>query len=57
MVDDRAMVGKIAGMFWRFLVADDPEVDAWVVRDSDRKRERHSQLQRLRSRSFCTRFG
>jgi hypothetical protein len=35
MIDDRAMVGKIAGMFWRFLVADDPEVDAWVVRDSD----------------------
>ncbi|KAJ8600316.1 hypothetical protein CTAYLR_000622 [Chrysophaeum taylorii] len=27
--------GKIAGMFWRFLVADDPAVDRFIVRDSD----------------------
>lgn len=27
--------GGIAGMFWRFLVADDPTVDRWIVRDSD----------------------
>ena len=27
--------GSIAGMFWRFLVADDPTVDRFIVRDSD----------------------
>ena len=27
--------GGIAGMFWRFLVADDASVDRWIVRDSD----------------------
>ena len=27
--------GGIAGMFWRFLVADDPLVDRWIVRDTD----------------------
>jgi len=27
--------GNIAGMFWRFLVADDPTVDRYIVRDSD----------------------
>jgi len=27
--------GNIAGMFWRFLVADDPTVDRFIVRDSD----------------------
>lgn len=27
--------GGIAGMFWRFLVADDSTVDRWIVRDSD----------------------
>ena len=27
--------GSIAGMFWRFLVADDPSVDRFIVRDSD----------------------
>lgn len=30
-----AASGKIAGMFWRFLVADDPSVDRFLVRDSD----------------------
>jgi len=27
--------GGIAGMFWRFMVADDNTVDRWIVRDSD----------------------
>ena len=27
--------GGAAGMFWRFLVADDKTVDRWIVRDSD----------------------
>jgi len=27
--------GGIAGMFWRFLVADDPKVDRYIIRDSD----------------------
>jgi hypothetical protein len=27
--------GGIAGMFWRFLVADDPSVDRFIVRDAD----------------------
>ncbi|KAL0480525.1 hypothetical protein AKO1_002329 [Acrasis kona] len=27
--------GKIAGMFWRFLVADDRSVDRYIVRDTD----------------------
>jgi hypothetical protein len=27
--------GSIAGMFWRFLVADDTSVDRYIVRDSD----------------------
>ena len=31
MIDDRAMVGKIAGMFWRFIVADDPRVHGLIV--------------------------
>lgn len=30
-----AASGNVAGMFWRFLVADDPEVDRFIVRDSD----------------------
>lgn len=30
-----AAAGNIAGMFWRFLVADDPAVDRFIVRDSD----------------------
>jgi hypothetical protein len=29
------ITGGIAGMFWRFLVADDPSVDRFIVRDSD----------------------
>jgi hypothetical protein len=28
-------MGKIGGMFWRFLVADDPKVDRYIVRDVD----------------------
>ena len=31
----RDITGKTAGMFWRFLVADDENVDAWIVRDTD----------------------
>jgi hypothetical protein len=27
--------GKIAGMFWRFYVADDPTVDRYIIRDLD----------------------
>jgi hypothetical protein len=27
--------GNIAGMFWRFLVAADPSVDRYIVRDAD----------------------
>jgi len=27
--------GRLAPMLWRFTVADDPEVDAFVVRDAD----------------------
>lgn len=37
--------GNIAGMFWRFLVADDPTVDRYIVRDSDSRlnaREAHA---------------
>ena len=30
-----AIDGAIAGMFWRFLVADDPAVERFIVRDSD----------------------
>lgn len=29
------MHGKIGGMFWRFLVADDDRVDRYIVRDTD----------------------
>ncbi|KAJ1449294.1 hypothetical protein M885DRAFT_536249 [Pelagophyceae sp. CCMP2097] len=32
---DASNKGKIGGMFWRFLVADDPTVDRYIVRDSD----------------------
>lgn len=35
-VDKRqGLDGGIAGMFWRFLVADDPTVDRFVIRDAD----------------------
>jgi hypothetical protein len=34
-VDDGAMSGGIGGMFWRFLVAADPTVDRYIIRDSD----------------------
>ena len=33
--DDPAMGGGIGGMFWRFLVAADEQVDRFIVRDSD----------------------
>ncbi|KAK7249989.1 hypothetical protein SO694_000056108 [Aureococcus anophagefferens] len=60
MIDDRAMVGKIAGMFWRFLVADDPEVfdadDAPRMDDIDRfMRKRPAPRQCRREASF--KFG
>jgi hypothetical protein len=28
-------MGKIGGMFWRFMVADDPTVDRYIIRDVD----------------------
>jgi hypothetical protein len=28
-------MGKMSGMFWRFLVADDPKVDRYIIRDVD----------------------
>ena len=34
-MDGSAMGGGIGGMFWRFLVAADPEVDRFIIRDSD----------------------
>ena len=34
-VDDTSMGGGIGGMFWRFLVAGDPAVDRFIIRDSD----------------------
>ena len=37
--------GTIAGMFWRFLVADDGNVDRYIIRDSDSRlnlREKHA---------------
>jgi len=34
-MQDRQMGGGIGGMFWRFLVAADPTVDRFIVRDSD----------------------
>eukprot|EP00616_Rhizochromulina_sp_CCMP1243_P000457 CAMPEP_0118983654 /NCGR_PEP_ID=MMETSP1173-20130426/35979_1 /TAXON_ID=1034831 /ORGANISM="Rhizochromulina marina cf, Strain CCMP1243" /LENGTH=557 /DNA_ID=CAMNT_0006934251 /DNA_START=89 /DNA_END=1762 /DNA_ORIENTATION=- len=44
--------GGIAGMFWRFLVADDPSVDRYIVRDSDSRlnaRERFAVEEWIRS--------
>jgi len=35
IVEINDIKGGIAGMFWRFLVADDPTVDRYIVRDSD----------------------
>ena len=32
---DPSISGGIGGMFWRFLVASDPTVDRYIVRDSD----------------------
>ena len=34
-VDTRLKEGDIAGMFWRFLVADDASVQRYIVRDTD----------------------
>ena len=34
-MDDKSMAGGIGGMFWRFLVAADPGVDRYIIRDSD----------------------
>ena len=34
-VDTTGMEGDIAGMFWRFLVADDSAVQRYIVRDTD----------------------
>ncbi|KAF0976161.1 hypothetical protein FDP41_004836 [Naegleria fowleri] len=34
-VSDSGITGDIAGMFWRFLVADDPTVDRYIIRDVD----------------------
>ncbi|KAL3929819.1 MAG: hypothetical protein SGPRY_001796, partial [Prymnesium sp.] len=34
-MDDKSVSGGIGGMFWRFLVASDPGVDRFIVRDSD----------------------
>ena len=35
MGQSSGMGGGIGGMFWRFLVASDPAVDRYVIRDSD----------------------
>lgn len=35
MINQLKGKGETAGMFWRFLVADDPTVDRYIVRDSD----------------------
>lgn len=35
LVRSNRHAGAAAGMFWRFLVADDPSVDRFIVRDSD----------------------
>ena len=34
-MDDASMSGGIGGMFWRFLVAADRDVDRFIIRDSD----------------------
>jgi hypothetical protein len=34
-ISDSDISGKIAGMFWRFFVADDASVDRYIVRDLD----------------------
>lgn len=34
-MDDESMSGGIGGMFWRFLVAADRDVDRFIIRDSD----------------------
>ena len=35
IVHQKGLAGATGGMFWRFLVADDPTVDRYIVRDSD----------------------
>jgi len=34
-IDNSDLTGKIAGMFWRFYVADDESVDRYIIRDLD----------------------
>lgn len=44
--------GDISGMFWRFMIADDPTVDRYVVRDTDSRlsaRERFAVEEWIRS--------
>ena len=48
----RTTNGAIAGMFWRFLVADDSSVERFIVRDSDSRlnaREAHAVAEWMRS--------
>ena len=33
--DVKGLSGGIAGMYWRFLVSSDPEVDIYIIRDAD----------------------
>lgn len=40
LVQSNRHTGAAAGMFWRFLVADDPSVDRFIVRDSDSRLNR-----------------
>ncbi|GMI14067.1 hypothetical protein TrVE_jg2950 [Triparma verrucosa] len=35
IIVQEGLKGGVGGMFWRFLVADDPTVDRYIVRDSD----------------------
>ena len=48
----RTTSGAIAGMFWRFLVADDASVERFIVRDSDSRlnaREAHAVAEWMKS--------
>ena len=46
----------IAGMFWRFLVADDPTVDRYIIRDSD-SRLNARERQRPTTVAICNSVG
>ena len=51
-----AIGGQIAGMFWRFLVADDAAVDRYIVRDTDSRlnaRERFAVEEWIESGKVC----